>query len=56
MAVILEFLKMHLLMAVMALALVILILRLFGIGKKIFLWAAIFAMANGSIYFAKTMG
>jgi hypothetical protein len=46
----------HLLLAVIGMTAIIVILRLFGIGKRLITWVAIIAMASGSIYIAKTMG
>jgi len=46
----------HPLLSVIGMTAIIVILRLFGIGKKVITWAAIIAMASGSIYIAKTMG
>jgi len=55
MDVILDFMKNHPFLAVIGMTAIIVILRLFGLGKKVITWAAIIAMASGSIYIAKTM-
>tara|TARA_B100000315_G_scaffold140413_1_gene129462 strand:+ start:2913 stop:3101 length:189 start_codon:yes stop_codon:yes gene_type:complete len=52
----LNFIELHPLLAVIGMTAIIVILRLFGIGKRLITWVAIIAMASGSIYIAKTMG
>ena len=52
---ILNFIEMHPLLAAIGMTGIIIILRLFGIGKKLITWGAILIMAGGSVYLAKTM-
>jgi hypothetical protein len=56
MDMILNFIEMHPLLAIIGMTSIIVILRLFGIGKKIITLGAILLIAGGSVYIAKTMG
>ena len=51
----LNFIKLHPLLSIIGMTVIIVLLRVFGLGKKVITWAAIIAMASGSIYIAKTM-
>ncbi|MBT4587826.1 MAG: hypothetical protein HOG95_02110 [Rhodospirillaceae bacterium] len=56
MDVIPNFIENHPLLAMIGMTAIVVILRLFGIGKKMITWGAIVLMAGGSVYLAKTMG
>ena len=56
MDVIPNFIENHPLLAMIGMTAIVVILRLFGIGKKMITWGAIVLMASGSVYLAKTMG
>lgn len=51
-----SFIELHPVLSVLGMTIVIVILRLLGIGKKLITLGAIIAIAGGSIYLAKTMG
>lgn len=51
-----SFVEMHPLLSILGMTGIIIILRLFGIGKKLITLGAILVMVGGSIYIAKTMG
>jgi hypothetical protein len=52
----LNFIELHPLLSMIVMTGVIIVLRLFGIGKKLITLGAIIVIAGGSIYIAKTMG
>ena len=51
-----SFIELYPVLSVLGMTIVIVILRLLGIGKKLITLGAIIAIAGGSIYLAKTMG
>lgn len=51
-----NFIETQPLFAFIGLLVVLVLLRLFGIGKKIIIWGAILIMAGGSVFIAQTMG
>ena len=51
-----SFIELHPVLTVLGMTIVIVILRLLGIGKKLITLGAIIAIAGSSIYLAKTLG